>query len=59
MFTQWVPADWADDDDDHTAELEAYADRVIERFDDVAPGFRDSVLARQVIGPKQMQEGGT
>jgi phytoene dehydrogenase-like protein len=57
MFSQWVPAAWADDDDDHTAELDAYADRLIQRFDDVAPGFKDSVLARQIIGPKQMQEG--
>ena len=57
MFTQWVPADWADDVDDHTAELDAYADRLIQRMEDVAPGFKDSVLARQVIGPKQMQEG--
>jgi phytoene dehydrogenase-like protein len=57
MFTQWVPADWADDPDDHDKELEAYADRLIQRMDDVAPGFSDSVLARQVIGPKQMQDG--
>ena len=26
-------------------------------MDEVAPGFRDSVLARQILGPKQMQEG--
>ncbi len=57
MFTQWVPAGWADDEDDHLDELDAYADRLIQRMDDVAPGFKDSVLARQVIGPKQMQEG--
>jgi phytoene dehydrogenase-like protein len=57
MFTQWVPADWADDEDDHTAELDAYADRLIDHMEAVAPGFRDSVLARQVLGPKQMQEG--
>ncbi len=57
MFTQWVPADWADDEDDHADELDAYADRLIGRLDEVAPGFSDSVLARQVIGPKQMQEG--
>jgi phytoene dehydrogenase-like protein len=56
MFTQWVPAAWADDEDDHATELDAYADRLIERFDAVAPGFKDSVLARQVIGPKQMQQ---
>src|SRR5436309_1668285 len=57
MFTQWVPADWADDEDDHMPELEAYTDRLIQRFDDVAPGFKDSVLQRQIIGPKQMQDG--
>jgi phytoene dehydrogenase-like protein len=57
MFSQWVPADWADDEDDHWPELEAYADRLIQHFDDVAPGFKDSVLARQIIGPKQMQQG--
>ena len=56
MFTQWVPADWADDEDDHRPELEAYADRLVDHLEDVAPGFRDSVLARQIIGPKQMQE---
>ena len=56
MFSQWVPADWADDEDDHRPELEAYADRLIEHFDEVAPGFKDSVMARQIIGPKQMQE---
>jgi len=57
MFSQWCPADWADDEDDHMPELEAYADRLIQQFDDVAPGFKDSVRARQIIGPKQMQEG--
>ena len=56
MFTQWVPADWAEDQDDHTADLDAYADRLIDRMDDAAPGFKESVLARQVIGPKQMQQ---
>ena len=57
MFTQWVPADWADDEDDHGPELEAYADRLMDHLEAVAPGFKDSVLARQIIGPKQMQEG--
>ena len=45
MFSQWVPADWADDEDDHWPELEAYADRLVQHFDDVAPGFKDSVIA--------------
>ena len=54
MFTQWVPHTWADEPD--RAELEAYADRVIAGMDEVAPGFADSVLHRQVIGPHEMQE---
>ena len=54
MFSQWVPYTWADDP--HPKELDAYADRVIDRFEDIAPGFRDSILHRQVIGPHEMQE---
>jgi phytoene dehydrogenase-like protein len=54
MFTQWVPHGYADEPDD--AALAAYADRVIARMEAVAPGFTDSVLHRQVIGPHQMQQ---
>jgi hypothetical protein len=36
-------------------ELEAYADRVIAGYDELAPGFADSVLHRQVIGPYEME----
>ena len=54
MFTQWVPHRYADEPDE--GELELYADRVITRMDEVAPGFAESVLYRQVIGPHQMQE---
>jgi len=54
MFTQWVPHGYADDPDE--AELADYADRVIARIEAVAPGFTDSVLHRQVIGPHQMQQ---
>ena len=36
MFTQWVPAEWADEDG-HEADLEAYADRLIDRMNAVAP----------------------
>ena len=50
MFTQWVPAEWADEDG-HEPELEAYADRLIERVNDVAPNFKNSVMHRQIIGP--------
>jgi phytoene dehydrogenase-like protein len=54
MFTQWVPHTYCDQPDQ--AEIDAYADRVIARMDTVAPGFAESVLHRQVIGPRQMQE---
>jgi phytoene dehydrogenase-like protein len=54
LFTQWVPSGYADNPDD--AAVAAYADRVITRLEAVAPGFTDSVLHRQVIGPHQMQE---
>ena len=36
-------------------ELDAYADRVIARVEAVAPGFTDSILHRQVIGPYEME----
>ena len=54
MFTQWVPQEWADEDG-HDAELEAYADRLIDRVNDVAPNFKGSITHRQIIGPRQMQ----
>jgi phytoene dehydrogenase-like protein len=53
LFTQWVPAEWSEEP--HRAELEAYADRVIDGYDELAPGFRDSILHRQVIGPYDME----
>jgi phytoene dehydrogenase-like protein len=54
IFTQWVPHTYAAAP--HEASLAAYADRVMDRLEAVAPGFIDSVLHRQVIGPHQMQE---
>jgi len=53
MFTQWVPHGWSDAP--HKERLEAYADRVIDRVENVAPGFRNSILHRQIIGPHQME----
>jgi phytoene dehydrogenase-like protein len=53
-FTQWVPHTYAQDTDE--VALTAYADRVVARLETVAPGFTSSVLHRQVIGPRQMQE---
>jgi phytoene dehydrogenase-like protein len=53
LFTQWVPHEWSEEP--HTNELDAYADRVIAGYDELAPGFADSVLHRQVIGPFEME----
>ena len=54
MFTQWVPADW--NAAPHTADLEAYADRLIELYDAVAPNFKSSITHRDIVGPHEMQE---
>ncbi len=53
LFTQWVPADWADEP--HAAELEAYADRMIDCYNELAPNFKSSILHRDVIGPYAME----
>jgi len=52
-FTQWVPHRYAQQP--HDDELAAYADRVTARLEAVAPGFTDSIVGRQVIGPHRMQ----
>ncbi|HUZ20533.1 MAG TPA: NAD(P)/FAD-dependent oxidoreductase [Acidimicrobiales bacterium] len=53
LFTQWVPADWAEEP--HREELEAYADRMIDCYDEVAPNFKASILHRDVVGPYEME----
>ena len=53
MFTQWVPYSFSVEP--HREELEAYADRVIDRVEELAPGFKSSILHRQVIGPCEME----
>jgi phytoene dehydrogenase-like protein len=55
LFTQWVPHTWSEEP--HRDELEAYADRVVDEYDRVAPGFKGSIVARQVIGPYDMEQG--
>jgi phytoene dehydrogenase-like protein len=52
MFTQWVPHSFAAAP--HAGELEAYADRLVARMEELAPGFASSILHRQVIGPHEM-----
>ena len=54
LFTQWVPHA-VEPRSRNATELEAYADRVIAGYDELAPGFADSVLHRQVIGPHEME----
>ena len=53
MFTQWVPEEWHAEA--HDAELAAYADRLIDLYNEVAPGFRDSIIARDIVGPHEME----
>ena len=53
LFTQWVPHDWSEEP--HTEELEAYADRMIDAYTELAPNLKGAILHRQVIGPHQME----
>ncbi|OBF31645.1 FAD-dependent oxidoreductase [Mycobacterium sp. ACS1612] len=54
LFTQWVPAEWSQAP--HTEELDAYADRLIDLYDQVAPGFKSSILHRDIVGPYEMEQ---
>jgi phytoene dehydrogenase-like protein len=53
LFTQWVPSDWSLAP--HQDELEAYADRCIDLYDEVAPNFKASILHRDIVGPYEME----
>jgi phytoene dehydrogenase-like protein len=54
MFSQWVPDDW--NEQPHRDELEAYADRAIDVYTELAPNFKGAVIDRQVIGPYDMEQ---
>ncbi len=54
MFTQWVPHEWAEEP--HLDELEAYADRMVDCYNDVAPNFKSSIIHRDVVGPYEMEQ---
>ena len=54
LFTQWVPAEWSSAP--HTEELEAYADRLIDLYDAVAPNFKSSIMHRDIVGPHEMEQ---
>jgi phytoene dehydrogenase-like protein len=53
LFTQWVPADWSSAP--HKDELEAYADRMVDCYNELAPNFKDAILHRDVVGPFEME----
>jgi len=53
LFTQWVPATW--NTEPHREELERYADRVIDTYNEVAPNFKAAILHRDVVGPYEME----
>src|SRR5499427_5971532 len=53
LFTQWVPDDWSAEP--HTEELQAYADRMIDCYNEVAPNFKSEILHTDVVGPYQME----
>jgi phytoene dehydrogenase-like protein len=53
LFTQWVPSEWSNEP--HTEELEAYTDRLIDLYDEVAHGFKGSILHRDIVGPHEME----
>ena len=53
LFTQWVPHEWSKEP--HREELEAYADRVIEGYGELAPNLKRSIMHRQVLGPYDME----
>jgi phytoene dehydrogenase-like protein len=54
LFTQWVPKEWSEAP--HAEELESYADRMIDCYNEVAPNFKASILHRDVIGPYEMEQ---
>ena len=53
LFTQWVPSDWSSEP--HTGELQAYADRMIDCYNEVAPNFKSSILHTDIVGPYEME----
>jgi len=54
VYSQWVPHGWVTKP--HRKELEAYADRVVDLYTELAPNLRDAVIARQVLGPYDMEQ---
>jgi phytoene dehydrogenase-like protein len=53
MFAQWVPQEWHAEP--HREEVEAFADRLIDGYTELAPNLRGSIVHRQVISPYDME----
>jgi phytoene dehydrogenase-like protein len=53
LFTQWVPSNW--NSQPHREELRAYADRMIDCYNEVAPNFKSSILHTDIVGPYDME----
>ena len=53
LYTQWVPHEWVAEP--HGDELEAYADRIVDAYAELAPNLKGAILARQVIGPYDLE----
>ena len=53
LFTQWVPSDWSEEP--HTQELAAYADRMIDCYNELAPNLKSAIVHRDIVGPHEME----
>ena len=53
LFTQWVPSDW--NLEPHREELEAYADRMIDCYNELAPNLKSAIVHRDIVGPYDME----
>ncbi len=53
LFTQWVPASWGSEP--HTGDVDAYADRLVGLYEQVAPGVKGWILHRDIVGPYEME----
>jgi phytoene dehydrogenase-like protein len=53
LFTQWVPAGW--NEQPHREELQAYADRMVDCYNELAPNFKASILHTDIVGPYDME----
>ncbi len=54
LFAQWCPHEWAWAP--HREELEAFADRVVAGYTELAPNLAGAILHREVLGPWQMEQ---